>query len=112
MQLQCAPAAAPGGASGAAALLRHHAPAAPPAASAAAAWRAHSSAAWGRVAMAAGAIWKEGGAGGFYAGLRPSLLQVLPSAALSYWVRRLCGGRAGGVDVGVWGLARGCVWGC
>ncbi|KAI8469853.1 MAG: mitochondrial carrier domain-containing protein [Monoraphidium minutum] len=43
-------------------------------------------AAWGRIALAAGAIWREGGAGGFYAGLRPSLLQVLPSAALSYWV--------------------------
>ncbi len=88
MQLQCAPAAAGGAAGGAAALLRHHAAGAAGAAGAgAAAWAAPpSAAAMGRIAMAAAAIWKEGGVAGFYAGLRPSLLQVLPSAALSYWV--------------------------
>ncbi|GBG00459.1 hypothetical protein Rsub_13205 [Raphidocelis subcapitata] len=87
MQLQSAPGAAAGGAAGLSALLRAHSPGAGGAAPAAAvAWGAHSNAAWGRIAAAAAAIWKEGGAAGFYAGLRPSLLQVLPSAALSYWV--------------------------
>jgi hypothetical protein len=98
MQIQSSPGAAAGGAAagGAAALLRHHAPGAAPSAAAAAggggaaaaaAWRASSRAAWARIAVAAASIWREGGAAGFYAGIRPSLLQVLPSAALSYWVR-------------------------
>ena len=100
MQLQCAPGAAGAGAAGAgggaaaAAVLRHHAAPAAAAwggaggagAAAAAEWSARSAAAWARIAGAAAAIWREGGAAGFYAGLRPSLLQVLPSAALSYWV--------------------------
>jgi hypothetical protein len=95
MQLQCAPGAAaaaggPGAAGAAAAAMLRGAPGGAAGAAgmsaSVAAWHAHSSAAWGRIALAAASIWREGGAAGFYAGLRPSLLQVLPSAALSYWV--------------------------
>jgi hypothetical protein len=38
----------------------------------------------GRIAVACSAIVRADGVGGFYAGLLPNMLQVLPSAALSY----------------------------
>jgi hypothetical protein len=95
MQLQSAPGAG-GGAAGAAAAAMLRGSAAGGHAASVSAWRAHSSAAWGRIAMAAASIWREGGAAGFYTGLRPSLLQVLPSAALSYWVSAPAPAGAGG----------------
>jgi hypothetical protein len=42
-------------------------------------------AALGRVAAAFWAIWAAEGPKGFYSGIVPNMLQVLPSAALSYW---------------------------
>jgi hypothetical protein len=41
-------------------------------------------AAFGRLAAACAAIVRADGVAGFYAGLLPNMLQVLPSAALSY----------------------------
>jgi hypothetical protein len=42
------------------------------------------SAAFARVAAACSAIVQADGVAGFYAGILPNMLQVLPSAALSY----------------------------
>lgn len=44
-----------------------------------------STGAWGRVLASCAAIVQADGARGFYAGVVPNMLQVLPSAALSYW---------------------------
>lgn len=59
---------------------------------------AGSPAAMGRIMAACAAIVKEQGAKGFYSGLAPNMLQVLPSAALSYYtyekVKQLLGARA------------------
>ncbi|KAI8463074.1 MAG: mitochondrial carrier domain-containing protein [Monoraphidium minutum] len=43
-------------------------------------------AALGRMAAVAAAIWRERGAAGFFTGVRPSVLQALPNAALSFYV--------------------------
>jgi len=83
MQLQsmaAAAAASTHGTSTTAAVVRHHA--VHSAHIAAGSTASHT--AWGRIMTACVSIVKADGPKGFYAGLMPNLLQVLPSAALSY----------------------------